>query len=514
MSLKRNIFANYVGQIYATLIGILMVPMYVKYMGTEAYGLVGFYSMLQVWFQLLDMGLTPTMARETARFNGGAIDGISLRRLLRALEGIFIGVAFFGAAGVMLCSSYVANSWLNVQNLPLAEVQSAIMLMAVIVALRWVCGLYRGAINGFERMVWLNGFNIIIATMRFALVIPFLVYVGASPTYFFSYQLVLAVVEVVILLLQAYRLMPKIGKSEKISWECRPLRKVLRFSLTIAFTSSAWVFITQTDKLLLSGLIPLSDYAFFTLAVLVASGITVISGPISGALLPRMTKLNAEGDESGLIRLYRNATQLVAVIAVPAALVLACFAENVLWAWTGNAEIAQKAAPVLTLYALGNGILVLVAFPYYLQFAKGDLKLHLIGNAWFVALFIPSLYYAARKFGMIGAGYAWLLANLLPFIVWLPVVHRRFVNGLHIQWLLYDVSFIVGPPIIVVYLFAQLIVWPEERLFVVVYIIGISLVLSAVAAISSSCIRAIIRQKIRIVYLMIKQWMIDENTKE
>ena len=71
MSLKRNILANYASQLYVTIIGIVMVPLYIKYMGSEAYGLVGFFSMLQAWFGLLDMGLTPTMSREAARFNGG-----------------------------------------------------------------------------------------------------------------------------------------------------------------------------------------------------------------------------------------------------------------------------------------------------------------------------------------------------------------------------------------------------------------------------------------------------------
>ena len=47
--------------------------------------LVGFFAMLQAWFQVLDMGLTPTMAREAARFNGGAIDAMHLRRLLRVI---------------------------------------------------------------------------------------------------------------------------------------------------------------------------------------------------------------------------------------------------------------------------------------------------------------------------------------------------------------------------------------------------------------------------------------------
>ena len=76
MSVKRNIVANYAGQLYATLIGILLVPLYVRYMGVEAYGLVGFFTMLQGWFMLLDMGLTPTLGREAARFKGGAIDAL------------------------------------------------------------------------------------------------------------------------------------------------------------------------------------------------------------------------------------------------------------------------------------------------------------------------------------------------------------------------------------------------------------------------------------------------------
>ena len=497
MSLKRNILANYVGQLYVTLIGILLVPMYVKYMGAEAYGLVGFYAMLQAWFMLLDMGLTPTMARETARFQGGAIDALSLRRLLRALEGIFIGVALTGATVMIAGSSYISSSWLKVRQLPLNEVQNAITMMALIVALRWVCGLYRGVINGFERMVWLNGFNIIIATVRFALIIPFLIYAGATPTDFFIYQLVAAIVEVLVLIAQAYRLMPKVDTSKTIPWELQSLRDVLKFSLTIAFTGAVWVLITQTDKLILSGLIPLSDYAYFTLAVLVANGIMVISGPISGALLPRMTKLNAEGNEAGLIRLYRNATQVVAVIAIPAALVLAFFAEHVLSAWTGNAGIAHEAAPVLMLYALGNGILALAAFPYYLQFAKGDLKLHLIGNVLFVAIFIPLLFWAVGKFGMVGAGYAWIIANLFPFIFWVPIVHRRFAKGLHTRWLMHDVMPIMVLPMITAYILRQTIVWPEAQLSVAIILVGVSIGIFLAAGISSSWVRAMVWSKFR-----------------
>ena len=167
MSLKKNILASYATQIYVTLVGILILPLYLKYMGAEAYGLVGFFTMLQAWFNLLDMGLTPTVARETARFHGGATDALSYRRLLRALQLIFFAIAMLGGGAMFVFSGLIADRWLNVQTLPLAQVELALQLMAVSVALRWMSGLYRGCISGSERLVWLGGFNAFVATLRF-----------------------------------------------------------------------------------------------------------------------------------------------------------------------------------------------------------------------------------------------------------------------------------------------------------------------------------------------------------
>ena len=495
MSIKRNILAGYAGQLYATLIGILLVPLYVEYMGVEAYGLVGFFTMLQGWFMLLDMGLSPTIGREAARFNGGAIDVLGLRQLLRAFEGIFLLVGMAGALALIAGAGSITDHWLKVQQLELAEVQRAIMLMAVIVALRWICGLYRGAISGFERIVWLSGFNVVISTLRFVLVIPVLVYVGATPTHFFAYQLAVAALEAVVLIAKTYRLLPGVAVPGWIRWRWAPLQGVMRFALSAAFTSVVWVLVTQTDKLILSGLIPLTDYAYFTLAVLLASGIALLSGPIAGAILPRLTILNAQGDEAGLIRLYRDATQLVAVIAVPVVLVLAFFPSQVLTAWTGKPDLAQHAAPVLALYALGNGILALAAFPYYLQVARGELTLHVIGNVLFVLLFVPLLLFAVYRFGMIGAGYAWIIANLLPFVAWLPVVHRRHLKGLHLGWLTKDVGAIVLPPAVLAALAMYFVEWPLARLWLIAGLVGVYAALAAVAAGSSSTVRNWLRSK-------------------
>lgn len=481
MSLKRNIIANYISQIYVTLIGILIIPLYLKQMGAEAYGLVAFFAMLQAWFNLLDMGLTPTMARESARFNGGAITVLDYRRLARALEGVFAVVALLGGVLLFALAQPIAARWLNASQLPVGDITTALQLMALIVALRWMCGLYRGVITGAERLVWLSGFNGLIATGRFVLILPVLMFVSASPLAFFSYQVGVAVLELTGLALMAYRLLPAIPAGQRINWQWAPLRPVLKFSLSIAFTSSAWVLVTQTDKLVLSKILPLADYGYFTVAVLVASGIIIVSGPISSALMPRMARLQAEGQHQQLIAVYRQATQLVTVIAIPVALVLVLFAPQVLWAWTADATLVDKTAPVLRLYALGYGFLAVGAFPYYLQYAKGNLRLHLIGSALFVLLLIPTVIWAATHYGMTGAGWAWLIANVVYFFCWTALVHQKFAPDTHWGWLLIDIARPTTLPIVVGVLAVQFIRWSNNRLLLTAELMVVGAVLLSLA---------------------------------
>ena len=501
MSLKKNIIASYASQIYVTLIGIIILPLYIKYMGAEAFGLVGFFAMLQVWFNMLDMGLTPTMVRETARFRGGALDSIVYRQFVRALEGIFLGAALVGGAALFFASGYVASSWLRASALHFDQLQIAIQLMAIIIAMRWMCGLYRGAISGSERLVWLSGYNSLIATIRFIGVLPVLIFIDANPVTFFSFQLGVAVLEIAGLIFYSYRLFPLGPKGIRIVWSWSPLKPVLKFSFTIAFTSSVWVLITQTDKLVLSKILPLSEYGYFTLAVLVASGVMVVGGPVGAAILPRMARLEAEGANAQLIRVYRQATQLVAVIAGSVSMTLMFYAEPLLWAWTGDELLASRAAPILTLYAIGNGVLAVSAFPYYLQYAKGDLRLHLIGNAIFVILLIPLVIWAASQYGGVGAGYVWLGMNLLVFVVWLPFVHRKFEPGLNIQWYCKDTLIIFASALLTGFCLSEIFPIARGRGWVAAEIIIVGMLVMLASTIASTEARSMEK-------LWIRKWQV------
>ncbi|UOG92014.1 MAG: oligosaccharide flippase family protein [Candidatus Thiothrix sulfatifontis] len=449
MNLKRNIVASYASQIYITSVGILTLPLYIKYMGAEAYGLVGFFAMLQAWFALLDLGLTPTIARETAKFRAGGYDGLYYRQLFRALNLLFFGIAIIGGILLFFNAEAIGNHWLKIEKLSITEVSFALQVMAISVALRWMTGLYRGVVSGSELLVWLSGFNAFIATLRFLVIFPVLWHFGATPTVFFSFQLFVAIIEYCGLFLKSRSLLPKLGKAQQIGFSIKPIKNVLQFSLGIALTSGLWVLVTQTDKLIMSKLLTLEEYGYFTLAVLVASGIMMISAPISSSIMPRMTKLYEEGKQDELIALYRKSTQLVTVIAGSIAIILAGFSETILYLWTGNKHIVETAAPILTLYAIGYGILAVSAFPYYLQYAMGKLRLHVIGSILYVAVLLPILFWATEQYGMVGAGYAWVIANITYLFGYTQIVHNKYAPNIHLSWLVKDVFLMLTPSAII-----------------------------------------------------------------
>lgn len=490
MSFRRNILASYASQIYVTVVGIGIMPLYLRYMGAEAYGLVGFFTMLLSWFYLVDLGLTPTMAREMARFQGGATDALTYRRLVRALQAIFFAIALLGSGVLFGLAGFIARDWLDVRDLPLSEVKFALQMIALGVALRWMSGLYRGAISGSEQLVWLGGYNAAITTLRFIGVLPVMMLAGATPIVFFTYQLLVAAVELAGLAFKTTALLPPVPAGQHVGWSLDPVREVLRFSLTIAFTSSVWVLVTQVDKLVLSTLLPLAEYGYFMLATLVASGVGIATLPISAALMPRMARLEARRDHAGLIDLYRNATQLACAVGLPVAFTLAAFAEQLIWAWTGDPVVARNGAPILQLYALGNGVLSVAAFPYYLQYAKGDMRLHLIGNLIFLFLLIPSLVWATLTYGAVGAGWAWLLSNLAYFLGWTPLVHKRLAPGLHGRWLGQDIA---GPALVagVSGWGLSIISRPSgSRATVILFILLTGLITAAFTALASGTCRA------------------------
>ena len=389
----------------------------------------------------------------------------------------------------MILSHQIATRWLKVGHLSITEVQVSVGIMGALVPLRWVGGLYRGILIGFERMTWLAGYNILLATLRFVGVLAVFALFGVNVEYFFGYQFIVGAVDLLGVWLMSRHLIVQGDEAhEAFSWA--PLRKRAAFSLTIAFVQTAGVFLSQTDKLVLSKYLPLAMFGIFSLAVAAANVISIAGSPISQALLPRLTKLLAEKQEDAAYRLYSAATQTVGVIIYPGVVALAFLAEPILRAWTGHADIARHAAPILRLYAIGNGAGALNLFAYYIQFARGKLRLHFIGNAIVAAVLVPAFIWGGIRYGGVGTGAASVIVGCSYFLFWVPFVHARFLPGRHWDWLVRDILSVAIPTAMMGWAISSVMPWPNGRLALIGYLAVAGILLLTTSILSSSYARA------------------------
>lgn len=473
-SIKKNVIFNYLGQFYIAFIGILILPLFLKHMGAEAYGLIGFFTLLQGWLQLLDLGMSPTMGREVASLKEQPQSAYQLCSVVRSLEFIFVIIATIIFSMIFFSRGWISQEWLTVNELDIGDVTACIGIVAIIICLRWIASLYRSGINAYEQQVWMNIIDIILATLRSPIALLIVIFSKGNILYYFSYQLLLVFIELLAIANKFYSLLPKINQKLSLV-NINELKRIAPFALGIAYTGGIWVITTQLDKLLLSKVLSLAEFGYFSLIATVSAGLSILSGPISRAVLPRMTALLSQGKEAEMLALYRKASRLVVCLVAPVTMVLALFAKEVVYVWTGNIDAAEWVAPVLPLYIIGNGLLAILAFQYYLQYAYGKLKLHVAYNTAYILITIPLIFYAVFNYGVIGAGYVWLGCQICTLLFWMPYVHQVFAPGLHWKWFIKDLIFPSFITFIIIGLFSMILNdrFPCDRLLGIVALASI-----------------------------------------
>lgn len=438
MSLRRNVLANYLGQAWVGAMGLAFIPLYVSYLGIEAYGLMGLFALIQAWLTLLDMGMTPTIGREMARFTAGDHVAQSIRNLLRSLEVLVFALAALICMAVWAASGWIAGEWLRPAALSADVVRNAIAVMALVIALRFVESVYRSALFGLQRQVWYNAVNAGLATLRGVGAVAVLALVSPTIGAFFAWQAAISLLSVLVLALGVHRALPR--SPDPATASVTALRTVWRFAGGMTGITFLAVLLTQVDKLLLSRMLSLQDFGYYAFASMVAGALYLLVSPITTALFPRLVEWVTQRDDAALAIAYHHGAQLVTIVSAPVALLLALHGEGVLFAWSGDAALARSAGPILSALAVGTLLNCLMYVPYQLQLAHGWTSLTLKINMAAVAILVPALFWIVPRYGALGAACVWIVLNTGYLLIDIALMHRRILPAEKWRWYGHDVA--------------------------------------------------------------------------
>jgi O-antigen/teichoic acid export membrane protein len=422
--------------------GLAFIPVYIKHLGIEAYGLIGIFAVLQAWLTLLDVGMTPTLGREMARFTGGAITVQQLRDLLRSIEVLTFALVATVALAAILSSKWIATNWLNPDTLSSEVVAQAFAVMGLAVALKFAEGIYRSSLVGLQKQVLFNAINATVATVRAVGAIAVLIYISPTVQGFFFWQAAVSVGAVAALAFATYQVIPRTHARARFSISA--LSQVWRFAAGMFGITFLALLLTQVDKILLSKMLSLEQFGFYALAAAVASGLFALVSPITQAFYPRFCEFVALNDVVGLSRCYHDAAQLVSVVAGSLAIVLIVYSEVILGLWTQDSHVAAQAAPLLSLLMLGNLLNCMMWVPYQAQLAYGWTGLAIRINCVAVLIVIPAILLTVPKFGAIAAAWVWVALNTAYILIGAQLMYRRIMSTDKKRWYFQDIVLPLG----------------------------------------------------------------------
>jgi O-antigen/teichoic acid export membrane protein len=424
---SHGLLANFVGTGWSALMQLVCTPLYVKFLGIEAYGLIGFYLMFQAMMQVLDLGLSPTMNREMARYSAQPEKGAEARDLVRTLEvgywliGSVVASILFGA------SAWIATHWIKAGALPIESIKQAVVLMGMLAFFQWPLSFYQGGLMGLHQQVLFNIVRISVVTMTSIGTVLILWLVSPTIRALLLWQTAVSAVQAVVLATLLWKCLPSAIRAPRFDFSL--MRNVGRFAVGMGGITLIGLVLTQIDKVFVSKFLSLKVFGYYTLAWAAANGLSVISGVIFSVIFPRMSAQFAVGNESGIRQTYHVGSQLMAVVILPFAAVFSFFPYDVMHLWTRSTETAIFAAPIFGVLVIGSALNALLYLPHSLQLAFGWTRLSLTAGLISIFVVIPVIIPATKHFGPIGAAAVWAVLNILTILLVVPIMHQRLLQN-------------------------------------------------------------------------------------
>lgn len=248
-----------------------------------------------------------------------------------------------------------------------------------------------------------------------------LLLIGPEPTAFFAFQLLANIVTVAFYRWHLRQVMP-IGEEKfdaSILWQ-NAKYSIGLFGLGIISTLSL-----QIDKIMMSRIVPLEIFGFFSVASLIASLPVLVIGAIGAAVFPRFVARFVAGEIEIATREFAAVCQLAASIASAIAftIVFHPFAWFQIWAPLSIPPGGMVQA--ITLLALAQLIQSLTLIPYQFALSHGTVRLNvLVGIATF-SMHFALLFLLLPSIGVMAAGVSWLVVSVITVPPYMYLLYRK-----------------------------------------------------------------------------------------
>lgn len=418
--LAKNLAANFIGRIWSILSIYLFVPVYVKLLGIDGYGLISLFTTLSSFLLLADVGLSLGVNRELAKADNTKA---FKTELVKSIEIVFLIIGIIISSSIFLTSDLIAEFWIKSERINESDISLSIILMGLAASTQLISSIYFSGLVGLEKQVFANLIQFIWSLIRSLGAVLLMLLVDASVETFLLTQIF---ANVVYIFFGRYFLLSTLGAIDySLRFKLGNVKHIFRFSSGLFIITVISFVNLQSDKFFISLYLKIEDLGLYNIAYMIAQVPLVLSTPVSTAIFPRYARVISENNKLRIDRIYYLSFMLIFIVVIPLSVGVSFFSENLISVWT-DAEIAEQTSGFASILVCGSMFLAFQVPSFNLALAHGKTSINIRIGLFLALVTAASNLIFVQFFGLIGAVWVWFATNLIvtPLFVW--VVNKSF----------------------------------------------------------------------------------------
>jgi len=421
--LTKNILYNLAGQSLLLALGFVAVRYVFRQLGADSLGIIYFASTLNaVLCPILDMGMGSTTVREIS------VHAVSepsyVHDLLRTLSSFYWAVYLLLAAGVYGAAPWLVTKWIHLTTLDPGVATQALQVLGVGALLVFPRALYAGVVRGLQRMEVNNLIDVATSALQQGGTILILVLKGhlLAVIYWLAGCFALGALAYFLACTSFFSLRALLP-----GFSLPVVKRNLAFSSRAAAISILGTVHTQADKAIVSKLLPLGVFGYYSFAWSGISRGTLVTSAVSQAALPSLSSLFKAGDRKSLIAQYQKLQDLLCLGMVPLFAAIP-YAAVPLFTYLLNAEAARLLLLPATFLCIGFYLNGTLNVPYVLSLAAGKPEITARGSFYALFVVLPLSIVLIYFFGLKGAGLSWIGYQMFAYAYVVPRICSECLN--------------------------------------------------------------------------------------
>ncbi len=423
MSLARHTASGLIAYGLPLAAGVATIPLHLRLLGVEAYGIFVLLLALLNYAAFLDLGGGKAAAFYIARLRANLAPTSSFSVAGGTALCLLVCVPI--VTGLLILRDPLAQMLPDVVGVRAGEVMGAIVMTALCVPLMAMMSLYTGVYQGQLKFFRLNAIQAVSGMALQILPVMLCWLIAPRLDVAFAAVLLVRLGTVAAMVASAGSFRPRLVSIA--TTDRKSIADILRFGRWPAAMNLLASVITSGDRFVISHLSGAGAVAAYVVPFDLANRMMIVAGSVANTLFPSLA-----GDSAGAADKTRAVSTAVIALLTPLTVALILALDPFLRLWVGE-ELALDARMVGELILAGVWATAIAALAQARLMAADRGSVVVVSYAFQFPLFFLAVYILTSNFGLVGAAAAWAIRCYIDAIV-MPILGKADVHPMFDVW--------------------------------------------------------------------------------